>query len=102
MARGTERLKNTIQFLDNEQSEVVADLITLVTNGMSKGDLMKFAYDNDTTNVDSALPLGIKESFEDAGLEFNTQFNVMSYKENRRRVQNLGELLVLRLIKELR
>jgi hypothetical protein len=46
---------------------------------LNKGDLMKIAYDNDTRNVDSAIPQGLWAKLEEFG---GTYWFVMDYKSN--------------------
>jgi len=46
---------------------------------LNKGELMKIAYDNDTRNVDSALPQGLWDKLEKFG---GTYWFVMDYKSN--------------------
>lgn len=62
-------------------------------HGISKGDLMKIAYDNNTRNVDSAIPSNIWKKLKTYG---GTYWFVMDYKDNKTggKLVHLGEKIL--------
>jgi hypothetical protein len=99
--RGKARLRQTIDLLNDEQSAYVDKLINVLAGSPHKGQLMGLAYE-ETSGIDSALPMGTDKAIQDMGLEFNTMMNVMNYqKVSHGRVENLGEQIIMKLYKTL-
>lgn len=89
-------LKELVDFMDENQAKL---LLRIATKPLWKTDLLK-AIDQETRNIDTALPIDYVRKLQDQNPNFNPQMHVMSYQDNSYgELKNVAEELLLEINK---
>ena len=76
-----QRLMETLEYMNEDQCMVINKLINVVSSDyISKGDLMKLAYKDNTTGIDSALPIDYVRAIEKVQPTFRTYWHCYNYQ----------------------
>lgn len=91
-----EELKELIDFMSEDQAKL---LLRIATKPLWKTDLLK-AIDQETRNIDTALPIDYVRKLKDQNPNFDPQMYVMSYQDNSfGELVNVAEQLLLEINK---
>jgi len=94
-----QKLIEAIDYFDENQVELIYKLLNVLSQEIvSKGDLMKLAFENEELRkIDSAIPMDYVETIREIHPNFNTQHHAFSYIDSYGELVNVSEKLVEKL-----
>lgn len=102
MTSNKEQLKETVNFLTEDQARFIDNLIRAFSNRyISKTDLMNLTSKKEN-NYDTSLPLDYVRSIQDLIPEFNPFYNVFDYSDKYGKMLNISDQLINDIHQKLR
>jgi len=87
MTNYKEQMQNNIQYMTEEQIKLICEIINIFAKGyVTKWEILKLSTE-DTTGIDSAIPLDYVRRIEEILPQFKTMYHVYDYQVN-----NYGEM----------
>jgi hypothetical protein len=80
-----------------EQINLLYELFSMMI-GTTKGELMNLAFDNDTTNIDSAIPHETSEYFRNNYPYLDQRMFVVSYRNSETKMLNVNDLIIKKIL----
>jgi len=97
-----EKKENINLFIDNftdKQIDFLFNILEYSNYYKNKGKLMQIVFDNNTNNIDTAIPYQFSNEVRNLGLD--SFYLCMNYKSSGGKINNLAELFIEKMLNEL-